>query len=85
MRCPKGRKQYVEVLATHRIDGTVRPQQITMAAGPTFEIEEADTPRQTNLYLTGEMAKQYPVTIREKKTFLYEDAGRWWVMLKEEG
>ncbi len=27
------RKQYVEVVATHRIDGSVRPQTITFAAG----------------------------------------------------
>lgn len=34
------RKQYVEVLATHYIDGTVRPQSIVFAAGDIFDIEE---------------------------------------------
>lgn len=79
----QGRKQYVEVLATHRIDGTVRPQSIRMAAGPTFDIEEADTPTTGNIKMLGEFAKKYPVTIRGKKTFLYEDSGRWWVIMKE--
>ena len=28
------RKQYVEVIATHYIDGSVRPQIIVLATGP---------------------------------------------------
>ena len=34
------RKQYVEVVATHCIDGSVRPQKIVLATGPVFEIED---------------------------------------------
>ena len=34
------RKQYVEVVATHYIDGSVRPQKIVLATGPVFEIED---------------------------------------------
>ena len=32
------RKQYVEVVATHCIDGSVRPQKIVPATGPVFEL-----------------------------------------------
>ena len=32
------RKQYVEVVATHYIDGSVRPQKIVLATGPVYEI-----------------------------------------------
>ena len=34
------RKQYVEVVATHYIDGSVRPQKIVLATGPVYEIED---------------------------------------------
>ena len=34
------RKQYVEVVATHYIDGSVRPQKIILATGPVYEIED---------------------------------------------
>ena len=35
------RKQYVEVVATHYIDGSVRPQKIVLATGPVYEIEDS--------------------------------------------
>ena len=38
------RKQYVEVVATHYIDGSVRPQKIVLATGPVFEIEDSRRP-----------------------------------------
>ena len=41
MNGPSRRKQYVEVVAIHYIDGSVRPQKIVLAAGPVYEIEEA--------------------------------------------
>ena len=37
------RKQYVEVVATHYIDGSVRPQKIVLATGPVYEIEDSRT------------------------------------------
>ena len=35
------RKQYVEVVATHYIDGSVRPQKIVLATGPVYEIQDS--------------------------------------------
>ncbi|WP_322204075.1 hypothetical protein [Acutalibacter intestini] len=40
MQSQTKRKQYVEVIATHHIDGSVRPQQIIFAAGPIFDVED---------------------------------------------
>ena len=40
------RKQYVEVVATHYIDGSVRPQKIVLATGPVYEIEDSGRRRQ---------------------------------------
>ena len=34
MNGPSRRKQYVEVVAIHYLDGSVRPQKIVLAAGP---------------------------------------------------
>ena len=41
------RKQYVEVVATHYIDGSVRPQKIILATGPVYEIEDCREDRKS--------------------------------------
>ena len=65
------RKQYVEVVATHYIDGSVRPQKIVLATGPVYEIEDSR-----------EAARRYVVKIKGKETYLYETGGRWFVEMK---
>ena len=35
------RKQYVEVVATHYIDGGVRPQKIVLATGQVYDVEDS--------------------------------------------
>lgn len=82
MQTQSRRKQYVEVLATHRIDGSVRPQTITFAAGPRYDIEEVKGVKLTKLYTTKEIAREYTVIIRSKQTSLFEDDGRWFVLMK---
>lgn len=77
------RKQYVEVLATHYIDGTVRPQSIVFAAGDIFDIEEVKgKPCRVKDGISHEMAIQYTVVIHGKETQLFEDCGRWFVRMK---
>lgn len=77
------RKQYVKVLATHYIDGTVRPQSIVFAAGDIFDIDEVKgKPCRIKDSISHEMAMQYTVVIRGKETFLFEDCGRWFVKMK---
>lgn len=83
-RLPEGRpKRYVEVLATHRIDGSVRPQQITLAAEGTYPIEEVKSVRPCKDLITHEYAKEYTIVVHGQVTQLYEDDGRWWVKMKE--
>lgn len=82
MRTESRRKQYVEVLATHRIDGSVRPQVITFAAGPRYDIEKVGKVRPIKDYTTHEIATQYEITVKGKETYLYEDCGRWFVLMK---
>lgn len=77
------RKQYVEVLATHYIDGTVRPQSIVFAAGDIFDIDEVKgKPTRVKDALSHEVAMQYTVVIHGKETQLFEDGGRWFVRMK---
>lgn len=77
------RKQYVEVLATHYIDGTVRPRTIIMASGPVFEIDEVKHVTRAKTQRTGEVATRYTIKIGKNETFLFCDDGRWFVEMKE--
>ncbi len=76
------RKQYVEVIATHHIDGSVRPQQIIFAAGPIFDVEDVKGVSRVKTTHTYEIANRYAVVVKGKETFLYEDCGRWFVEMK---
>lgn len=76
------RKQYVEVVAIHHIDGSVRPQKIVLATGPVFEIEDSRETMRGKACTTGELARRYVVKIRGKETFLYQDGERWFVEMK---
>ena len=71
-------KQHVEVVATHYIDGSVRPQKIVLATGPVFEIEDCREAVRGKARTT-----RYVVKIQGKETYLYETSGRWFVEMKE--
>lgn len=82
MNCSR-RKQYVEVLATHRIDGTVRPRTIIMADGPAFEIDEVKSVARTKTRSSREVVLCYTIKVKGKETHLYNDDDRWFVEMKE--
>ena len=52
------RKQYVEVVATHYIDGSIRPQKIVLATGPVYEIEDSREAAPGKAYSTGELTRR---------------------------
>ncbi len=79
----RGRKQYVEVLATHHIDGEVRPRRIVMADGHVYDIDDVKHVCRAATRRTGEVALRYTVRIRGRETYLFEDGGRWFVEMKE--
>ncbi len=82
MTNPARRKQYVEVVATHYIDGAIRPQKIVLATGPVYEIEDSREAAPGRAHSTGELARRYIVKIKGKETCLYETGGRWFVEMK---
>ena len=76
------RKQYVEVVATHYIDGSVRPQKIVLATGQVYDVEDSREASKGKAPTTGEVARRYLVKIKGKETCLYEASGRWFVEMK---
>ena len=76
------RKQYVEVVATHYIDGGVRPQKIVLATGQVYDVEDSRETSRGKAATTGEVARRYLVKIKGKETCLYEASGRWFVEMK---
>ena len=83
MAADSRRKQYVEVLATHYIDGTVQPRRIILGDGPVYEIDQVRSVTRTRTLRTGEVAIRYTIRIGNHETFLYEDNGRWYVEAKD--
>lgn len=77
------RKQYVEVLATHQIDGTVRPRTIIMADGTAFEIEEVKSVARAKARCSREVVLCYTIKVRGRETHLNNDDDRWFVEMKE--
>jgi len=84
MHTSSRRKQYVEVLATHYIDGGVRPRTIIFADGKTFEIEEVKGSVRAKTGRAGEIVLRYHIVIRGKETYLYCDCGRYFVEMRED-
>lgn len=83
MRSCSRRKQYVEVVATHYVDGSIRPRRIIMANGLGYEIDEVKNIRQTVMQSTGESVQRYTIQIKNRETFLFYNDGRWFVEMKE--
>ena len=75
MNQPARRKQYVEVVATHFIDGAVRPQKIVLATGPVYEIEDSREAAPAKAHTTGELARRYIVKIKGKEHSSTKPAG----------
>ena len=75
------RKQFVEVIAAHGLDGSVRPQTIVLADGRKFDIEKHHDPRPAKD--AGRPALAYPVWTKGEMTYLFEAGGRWWVLMKQ--
>ena len=76
------RKQYVEVIATHYIDGSIEPQKITLCGGQTFLVDEVKKVMKVAILSEFPTTSRYTVVVKGKETFLYEDGGRWFVRMK---
>lgn len=82
MERPGRRKQFVRVVANHEIDGSIQFLRIILGDGRSFEVDDSRDPYWGKSKPSG-VSLKYPVTIGGKKTELYEDNGRFWVLVKE--
>ena len=69
MQAQTRRKQYVEVIATHHIDGSVRPQQIIFAAGPIYDVEDVKGVKKVKTLSTLRLPTVIQCRSKEKKPF----------------
>ena len=92
------RKQFVEVVAEHKLDGSTLPRTIILADGRRYEVEIYKDPFSTELAGETELVTVYPIRraaqhseISEKlhspqqksdPTYLFECAQRWYVLMK---
>ena len=73
------RKQLVEVTALHQIDGHTAPLRITLKDGRIFDVDTYTDP--VGIYNKPTLHR-YPIKIKGKSTYLYEENGVWWVLMK---
>lgn len=76
------RKQYVEVVATHYVDGEVRPRTISIPLVGEFDIQEVKRVGWTKEHTSNGIARQYTIVVKGKEWYLYEDSGRWFVLMR---
>ena len=77
------RKQFVEVIATHKLDGSVCPQTIILSDGRRYNIDKYHDPRSAKIEGIPKQVQVYPVWMKKEKTYLFETDGRWWVLMKQ--
>lgn len=92
------RKQFVEVLAEYKLDGTTLPRMITLADGRRYEVEicgepfSMDSTRETGKVTVypirragGSSDKAELAASDHRKgnlTYLFESSQRWYVLMK---
>lgn len=64
------------------ISGSVHPQQIVFAEGPIYDVEDVKGVTKVKTFSTFEIANRYSVVVTGKETYLYEDCGKWFVLMK---
>ena len=68
MKFQRRRKQFVEVVAAHKLDGSVCPQAIILSDGRRYEIDKYHDPRPAAFEDDGSPVTVYPIWNREEQT-----------------
>ena len=77
------RKQFVEVIAVHHLDGSVCPRTIILSDGRKYDIDRCHDPRPSEIEGAENHVMRYSIWMKEQKTYLFEANGRWWVLMKQ--
>ena len=75
----KFRKVYVEVQLTVSPEGDIRPNTIKFEDGTVYEIDRLRHRCRAHATKVGGTGIRYTVVIRGQETYLFEDAGKWFV------
>jgi hypothetical protein len=78
------KKVFVEVVAQHLPDGSVRPLSIGFE-DETYEVDRLKTICRAASTKVGGCGIRYTIVIKGTETYLYEDEGKWFVEAKARG
>ena len=76
-----GRKVFVEVIALHRLDGSVRPLELIWEDGRKFAIDRILDVRQAASLKAGGMGICYTSRVSGRELRLFDDQGYWFLEL----
>ena len=77
------RKQFVEVIAVHHLDGSICPKTIILSDGRQYEIDKNRDPRPAEIKGGENQVMVFSVWMKGEMTYLFEGNGRWWVLMKQ--
>lgn len=88
------RKQFVEVVAEHKIDGSILPKTVVFADGRRFNVELCRDPFSAVMAEGAARTVIYPIRLHKEhiesdpsppdksESYLFTSAGRWYVLMK---
>ncbi|MBR5438363.1 MAG: hypothetical protein IKV21_05530 [Clostridia bacterium] len=78
------KKVYVDVVAHIDSDGVVTPLTVIWKGGQRFEIDKVMSVRRAYATKVGGTGIRYEISVSGKRTYLFEDEGKWFVEAKGE-
>ena len=76
------KKLYVDVVARIDSDGTVTPLTVIWENGKKFEIDRVLSVQRAYATKVGGTGIRYEISVSGKRTYLFEDEGKWFVEAK---
>ena len=73
------KKVYVDVVARIDSDGTVTPLTVIWENGKKFEIDRVYSVQRAYATKVGGTGIRYEISVSGKRTYLFEDEGKWFV------
>ncbi len=76
------KKVYVDVVARIDSDGSVTPLTVIWENGKKYEIDRVYSVQRAYATKVGGTGIRYEIAVSGKKTYLFEDEGKWFVEAK---
>ena len=76
------KKVYVDVVARIDSDGSVTPLTVIWENGKKYEIDRVYSVQRAYATKVGGTGIRYEIAVSSKKTYLFEDEGKWFVEAK---